>query len=125
VRYLTGAEHHRPIDRHGHSALASPSNQYHASLAQQLDPAAQKVDAALGNPSGDGLPRNGGWKVIKINGTFRYAKFARIAINWLAAEPDGDNVISEELQKLLGSDLLEFNRPRRVMITAENDSDCW
>ena len=79
----------------------------------------------LGNPSGDGLPRNGGWKVIKINGAFRYAKFARIAINWIAAEPDGDNVISRELQTLLGSDLLEFNRPQRVMITAENDSDCW
>jgi superfamily II DNA or RNA helicase/HKD family nuclease len=79
----------------------------------------------LGNPSGDGLPRNGGWKVIKINGAFRYAKFARIAINWLAAEPDGDNVISRELQTLLGSDLLEFGRPQRVMITAESDSDCW
>ena len=79
----------------------------------------------LGNPSGDGLPRNGGWKVIKINGAFRYAKFARIAINWIAAEPDGDNVISQELRTLLGSDLLEFNRPQRVMITAESDSDCW
>jgi hypothetical protein len=79
----------------------------------------------LGNPSGDGLPRNGGWKVIKINGAFRYAKFARIAINWLAAEPDGDNIISQELQTLLGFDLLEFNRPQRVMITAESDSDCW
>ena len=79
----------------------------------------------LGNPSGDGLPRNEGWKVIKINGAFRYAKFARVAINWLAAEPDGDNVISQELQKLLGSDLLEFNRPQRVMIAAESDSDCW
>jgi len=52
----------------------------------------------LGNPSGDGLPRNGGWKVIKINGSFRYAKFARIAINWLATKPNGDNVISQELQ---------------------------
>jgi hypothetical protein len=43
----------------------------------------------LGDPSGDGLPRNGGWKVIRINGTFRYAKFARIAINWIAAAPTG------------------------------------
>jgi hypothetical protein len=79
----------------------------------------------LGNASGDGLPRSGGWKVIKINGAFRYAKFARIAINLIAAEPDGDNVIVPELQKLLGSDLLEFNRPQRVMIGAESDSDCW
>jgi hypothetical protein len=79
----------------------------------------------LGNPSGDGLPRDSGWKVIKINGAFRYAKFARIAINWIAAEPDGDNVISQELQHLLGSDLLEFNRPQRVMIVAESDSECW
>jgi superfamily II DNA or RNA helicase len=79
----------------------------------------------LGTPSGDGLPRSGGWKVIKINGAFRYAKFARIAINWIAAEPDGHNVISQELQELLGSDLLEFHRPQRVMIAAENDSDCW
>jgi superfamily II DNA or RNA helicase len=79
----------------------------------------------LGDPSGDGLPRGGGWKVVKINGAFRYAKFARIAINWIAAEPDGDNVISMELQKLLGSDLLEFNRPLRVMIAAQSDSDCW
>ena len=47
----------------------------------------------LGSPSGDGLPRNSGWKVIKINGAFRYAKFARIAINWIAAAPEGDNVI--------------------------------
>jgi hypothetical protein len=79
----------------------------------------------LGNPSGDGLPRSGGWKVIKINGAFRYAKFARIAINWIAAEPDGDNLIAQELQNLLGSDLLEFKRPQRVMIAAESDSDCW
>jgi superfamily II DNA or RNA helicase/HKD family nuclease len=79
----------------------------------------------LSNASGDGLPRNSGWKVIKINGVFRYAKFARIAINWIAAEPDGDNIISRELQTLLGPDLLEFNRPQRVMISAESDSDCW
>jgi superfamily II DNA or RNA helicase len=79
----------------------------------------------LGNPSGDGLPRSGGWKVIKINGAFRYAKFARIAINWIAAEPDGDNVISQELQTLLGPDLLEFNRPQRVMIATGSDSDVW
>jgi superfamily II DNA or RNA helicase/HKD family nuclease len=79
----------------------------------------------LGTPAGDGLPRSGGWKVIKINGAFKYAKFARVAINWIAAEPDGANIISEELQTLLGSDLLEFNRPQRVMITAEGDSGCW
>jgi hypothetical protein len=79
----------------------------------------------LGSPAGDGLPRSGGWKVIKINGAFKYAKFARIAINWIAAEPDGDNIISSELQILLGSDLLDFNRPQRVMITAESDSGCW
>ncbi len=79
----------------------------------------------LGNAAGDGLPRNGGWKVIKINGAFRYAKFARIAINWIAVEPDGDNIISRELQALLGPHLLEFNRPQRVMISAESDSDCW
>ena len=79
----------------------------------------------LGNASGDGLPRSGGWKVVRINGAFRYAKFARVAINWIAAEPDGDNVILPELQQLLGSDLLEFNRPQRVMIAAESDSDCW
>jgi superfamily II DNA or RNA helicase len=79
----------------------------------------------LGSPSGDGLPRGAGWKVIKINGSFKYAKFARVAVNWIAAEPDGDNVISQELQRLLGSDLLEFNRPQRVMISAEGDADCW
>jgi hypothetical protein len=79
----------------------------------------------LGNASGDGLPRSGGWKVVRISGAFRYAKFARVAINWIAAEPDGDNVILPELQQLLGSDLLEFNRPQRVMIAAESDSDCW
>jgi superfamily II DNA or RNA helicase len=79
----------------------------------------------LGNPSGDGLPRNSGWKVIKINGAFRYAKFARIAINWIAEAPEGDNVISQELQTLLGSDLLAFNRPQRIMIAAASDSDCW
>jgi len=79
----------------------------------------------LGNVSADGLPRSGGWKVIKINGGFRYARFASIAINWIAAEPDGDNMILPELQTLLGSDLLEFNRPERVMISAESDSDCW
>lgn len=79
----------------------------------------------LGNPSGDGLPRNSGWKVIKINGAFRYAKFARIAINWIAEAPEGDNVISQELQTLLGSDLLAFNRPQRLMIAAASDSDCW
>ena len=79
----------------------------------------------LGNPAGDGLPRNGGWKVIRINGAFRYAKFARIAINWIATEPDGNNAISQELQKLLGSDLLEFDRPHRVIIAAESDSECW
>ncbi len=69
--------------------------------------------------------RGAGWKVIKINGSFKYAKFARVAVNWIAAEPDGDNVISQELQRLLGSDLLEFNRPQRVMISAEGDADCW
>jgi superfamily II DNA or RNA helicase len=79
----------------------------------------------LGNPSGDGLPRSGGWKVIKINGAFKYAKFSRIAINWIAELPEGANVISQELQKLLGADLLEFNRPQRVMIAVESDSDCW
>jgi hypothetical protein len=79
----------------------------------------------LGSPSGDGVPRGGGWKVIRINGGFRYAKFARIAINWIAAAPEGDNLITQELQHLLGSDLLEFNRPQRVIITGESDSDCW
>ena len=79
----------------------------------------------LGSPSGDGLPRGAGWKVIKINGEFKYAKFARVAINWIAAEPEGDNVIVQELQRLLGSDLLLFNRPCRVTISAESDSDCW
>jgi hypothetical protein len=79
----------------------------------------------LGNASGDGLPRSGGWKVIKVNGAFKYAKFSRVAINWIAAEPDGQNVILPELHKLLGSDLLEFNRPQRVMIAAESDSECW
>jgi hypothetical protein len=54
-----------------------------------------------------------------------YAKFARIAINWLASKPDGENVISQELRKLSGADLLEFNRPQRVMIAAESDSDRW
>jgi len=79
----------------------------------------------LGNPSGDGLPRNTGWQVIKINGAYRYAKFARIAINWIAETPEGSNVILQELQKLLGSDLLAFNRPQRVMIAGASDSDCW
>jgi hypothetical protein len=79
----------------------------------------------LGSPSGDGLPRNGGWKVVKINGAYRYAKFARVAINWLATKPDGHNVITQELQTLLGRDLLEFNRPHRVMISAESDSEFW
>jgi hypothetical protein len=79
----------------------------------------------LGNPSGDGLPRNSGWKVIQINGRFRYAKFARIAINWIAEVPDGKNIMTQELQTLLGADLLSFNPPKRVMMAAAADSDCW
>jgi hypothetical protein len=91
----------------------------------QVIPHGNSACIMLGNASGDGLPRSGGWKVIKINGAFKYAKFARVAINWIATEPDGQNMILPELQMLLGSDLLEFNRPQRVMIAAESDSDCW
>jgi hypothetical protein len=47
----------------------------------------------LGTSAGDGLPRSGGWKVIKINGAFKYARFARIAINWIAAESRTSNPI--------------------------------
>jgi hypothetical protein len=79
----------------------------------------------LGPPSGDGLPRSGGWKVVRINGAFRYAKFARIAINWIAEVPEGDNILTQELQTLLGADLLAFQQPQRVLMAAAADSDCW
>jgi hypothetical protein len=59
-----------------------------------------------------------------VNGAFRYAKFVRIAINWIAETPEGENVISHELQTLLGPDLLTFNRQQRVMIAAASDSGC-
>jgi hypothetical protein len=37
----------------------------------------------------------------------------------------GDNIITQALQRLLGSNLLEFNRPQRIIRTAESDSECW
>jgi hypothetical protein len=76
----------------------------------------------LGSPSGDGLPRGEGWQVVRMNGRLLYAKFAKIAINWMAEAPDGENILTSELTQLLGSDLLRFAFPYRVLLSRESDS---
>ena len=76
----------------------------------------------LGPPSGDGLPRDGGWQVVRINGRLVYAKFAKIAVNWLAEAQDGVNILTQELTTLLGADLLRFDAPHRVIVSRVADS---
>jgi len=70
----------------------------------------------LGEENGDGLPRGAGWRVVLINGRTMYAKFAKIAINTLADQPDGVNQLTEELRVLLDGALLEFGQPYWVSI---------
>jgi superfamily II DNA or RNA helicase len=77
----------------------------------------------LGEENGDGLPRGSGWQVVRINGRLMYAKFAKIAINTVAEAPEGENVLTAELQRMLGPDLLSFERPHRVLIVRDSDSD--
>jgi hypothetical protein len=60
-----------------------------------------------------------------MNGRLLYAKFAKIAINWMAEAPDGENILTSELTQLLGPDLLRFESPYRVMLSRESDSQVY
>jgi superfamily II DNA or RNA helicase/HKD family nuclease len=123
---------------------ASDSSEFAAAVAERAawrieahlarpgpDQAAYKVIPAgrgshaiimLGDENGDGLPRSKGWQVVRVNARLMYAKFAKIAINTLAESPDGENVLTAELEKMFGPELLRFERPRRVMIIRDADS---
>lgn len=92
--------------------------------AYKVIPASQgsRAIVMLGDENGDGLPRSGGWQVVRINGRLMYAKFAKIAINTLAEKPDGENVLTSELQKMFGPELLRFERPHRVLIVRDSES---
>lgn len=84
----------------------------------------------LGNSAGDGLPRGEGWRLVRINGHYLYAKFAKVAINLLRAMPDDTrglpNLLIDELKKLFCDDrLLDFGRAYRVRITREAGEGCW
>lgn len=92
--------------------------------AYKVIPASQGSRAIimLGAENGDGLPRSAGWQVVRINGRLTYAKFAKIAINTLAEQPDDENLLTAELLKMFGPDLLRFDRPHRVLVVREPDS---
>jgi hypothetical protein len=75
------------------------------------------------------LPRGEGWKLVRINGRYLYAKFVRVAINVLKERPtDGDaepNLLTQELKTLLGPGLLAFDRRYRVRIVKLPQEDAW
>ena len=84
----------------------------------------------LGHDSGDGMPRGEGWKLVRINGRYRYAKFAKVAINLIRETPSDDrgagNLLVTELEELFGGvNLLEFSRVYRVRITRLPVEECW
>jgi hypothetical protein len=60
-----------------------------------------------------------------MNGKLLYAKFAKIAINWMAEAPDGENILTSELTELLGPDLLGFETPYQVLLSRESDSQVY
>ena len=75
------------------------------------------------------IPREGGWKLVRINGRYLYAKFAKIAINVLKEQPREDatvqNVLTTELEKLLGGNLIKFEQRHRVRIVRLPQEDAW
>ncbi|HQN10538.1 MAG TPA: DEAD/DEAH box helicase family protein [Quisquiliibacterium sp.] len=84
----------------------------------------------LGNASGDGMPRGEGWQLVRINGRYRYAKFAKVAINVMRDAPSdargAGNLLVTELQALFGDDrLLDFARVYRVRIARLPGEACW
>ena len=75
------------------------------------------------------LPRGQGWKMVRVNGRYLHAKFVKVAINLLKEQPvDGDaapNLLTDEMKKLLGPDLLSFDKRYRVRITRLPQEDVW
>lgn len=75
------------------------------------------------------LPRGRGWKMVRVNGRYLHAKFVKVAINLLKERPvDGDaepNLLTDEMKKLLGPDLLSFEKRYRVRITRLPQEDVW
>jgi len=75
------------------------------------------------------LPRGEGWKLVRINGRYLHAKFAKIAVNMMKDRPaDGDgqpNLLTQELMALLGPGLLSFDKRYRVRIVKLPQEDAW
>lgn len=59
----------------------------------------------LGNDDTAPIPRDQGWQPVHLNGRRYWAKFAKIAINVVKAEPDdtsGANLLTELLEEMFG-----------------------
>jgi Homing endonuclease associated repeat len=82
----------------------------------------------LGSDLADGLPRASGWQLVRIAGQYRYAKFAKVAINVIADSPEdgAPNVIVPMLKQLFADEqLLDFRRAYRLRIYRSAEEGAW
>ena len=74
-----------------------------------------KVCIMFGDGRGN-LPE--GWHLVEINGRRLYGKFVKVALNVLKERPNDSaewpNILTEELQKLLGASIPQGSRVRLV-----------